>query len=68
MTKINRETLEYFLSEDFTNWLLTSLSNMQFSDSTQGKFYTFYTVINHYIELKDMILMVDLLMNIMKVN
>ena len=53
MTKINRETLEYFLSEDFANWLLISLSNMQFSNSTQEKLYTFYTIINHYIELKD---------------
>lgn len=53
MTKLNKETLEYFLSEDFTNWLLTSLSNMEFSNNTQEKLYTFYTIIDHYIELKD---------------
>ena len=53
MKKIAKETLEYFLSEDFTNWLINSVSNMQFSNNTQEKLFTFYTVIEHYIELKD---------------
>ena len=53
MTKLNKETLEYFLSEDFTNWLLTSLKDMHFNNNTQDRLSTFYDVINHYIELNN---------------
>ncbi len=53
MINLSKETLEYFLSENFTNWLLTSLSNMQFTCSSQKNLFTFYTVIDHYIKLKD---------------
>ena len=50
MTNLNKETLEYFLSEDFTTWLLTSLKDMQFSNNAQDKLFTFQTVINYYIK------------------
>ena len=34
MINLNKEKLEYFLSEDFTNWLLTSVKDMHFSNNT----------------------------------
>ena len=53
MTKINKETLEYFLSEDFTSWLLASLKDMHFSNNTQERLATFYDVIDQYITLNN---------------
>ena len=53
MINLNKEKLEYFLSEDFTNWLLTSVKDMHFSNNTQERLATFYDVIDQYITLNN---------------